>query len=53
MIKLTKGADIKILSEESSLIDKLLSKGWKKEAPEAITPEKKEVKNGKSSKSGS
>ena len=46
MITLKKGLDTKILSEGSSLIEKLITMGW-------IEIIEKEEKNGKSGKSGS
>lgn len=45
MTTLTKGNDTKILDENSGLIKVLLSQGW-------IETQEKEVKNGKSGKSG-
>lgn len=47
MLTLIKGADIKYISENSLLLDKLIAAGWE------IQKEGKEVENGKSSKSGS
>lgn len=46
MITLHKDGGTKFVSEDSALLQVLLKQGWVKE-------EKKEVKNGKTSKSGS
>jgi hypothetical protein len=46
MIKLSKGLDIKYISEESKLLETLLLDGW-------TQIEEKEKKDGKPSKSGS
>ena len=47
---LIKGTDIKIISEESGLIEVLKAQGWTEEVK--AEPIKKEVKNGKSSTTG-
>ena len=47
MITFVKGLDTKILSEDSSLIEKLKSLGWTEATKE------KDIKDGKSGKSGS
>jgi len=52
MIILKKGNDTKHLSEESKLIEKLLTLGWAIEEKKKKI-EQEEVKNGKSSKSSS